>query len=51
MGLQLHFLSLSYGTENVFENLLFLLHILPVFRIPEMGSLSSKPFTEMILTL
>lgn len=51
VGLQLQFPSLSYNTDNAFENLLFPLYILPVFRVPETGSLSSKPFTEIILTL
>lgn len=51
VGLQIQFLSLPYSTDNAFENLLFSLSVLPVFRVPEMGSLSSKPFTEMILTL
>jgi len=51
VGLQLQFRSLSYSTHNAFENLLFPLYTLPVFRVPETGSLSSKPFTEMILTL
>lgn len=39
-------------SDEPFKELLFAAFIsLPVFRMPETGSLSSKPFTEMTLTL